>query len=57
MSDMKPIMRASEIRKAMLELTAAGNTVRLLPDGTLISEPVATKADLTPDLIDWRRPK
>ncbi|GEM_PF-3754256 len=51
-------MRPSDLRKAMLELNAAGNRVELKPDGTLVSVPIAKapSADVA-DLIDWSRRK
>lgn len=54
----KHAMRPSDLRKAMLELNAAGNRVELKPDGTLVSVPLAKapSADVA-DLIDWSRKK
>lgn len=50
------VRRTGEVIKAMLALNAAGFRAILQPDGTLVSEPVASKPADDADLIDWKRP-
>lgn len=51
----KPLMRPSDIRKAVAEWCAQGLSVTLKPDGEMKIEPPQEQPDTLSDgLIDWR---
>lgn len=53
----KPLMRPSDLRKAVAEWCAMGLAVKVEPDGTIIVTPPQEKPDtLSAGLIDWRKP-
>lgn len=57
MGDMKPIMRPSDIRRAVSEWAAQGFAVTVEPDGRITVQPAAppgSKPDAF-DMVDFRR--
>lgn len=56
MGEMKPIMRPSDIRRAVTEWATQGFAVRVDPDGTItITPPAAPPTGDAFDLVDMRR--
>lgn len=52
----KPLMRPSDIRKAVAEWCAMGLAVKVEPDGTIIVTPPAMKQDADAfDMLDLKR--
>ncbi|WP_170167116.1 hypothetical protein [Paracoccus methylarcula] len=55
MNTAKPLMRPSDIRKAVAEWCAMGLAVKVEPDGTMTVVPKDQQDTIAADLIQWAK--